>query len=87
MSSWFLVDIPQNSMVGQQKQQISGMQFDNFPTPSPFSCWKRRFKNLVTACSDFPSEAMVWIKEVEMVESLNELKSSRSIDGENFPNF
>ena len=39
-------------------------------------------------CSDFPSEAMLWIKEVEMVDSLEELKSSRSIQGyAHFPNF
>ena len=36
MSSLFPVDIPQNSMVGQQRQQISELQFDKFPTPSSF---------------------------------------------------
>ena len=41
----------------------------------------------MTACSVFPSVAMLWIKEVEMVESLEELKSSRSVCGKNFPNF
>ena len=30
MSSFILVEIPQNSMVGQQRQQISGLHFDNF---------------------------------------------------------
>ena len=35
----------------------------------------------------FPSEAVTWIKEEEMVDSLDELKSSRSIAGKNFPNF
>ena len=33
MSSLLLVDIPQNSMVGQQRQQISELQFDKFRTP------------------------------------------------------
>ena len=33
-----------------------------------------RFKNQVTTCFDFPSDAMLWIKEVEMVGSLDELK-------------
>ena len=41
----------------------------------------------MTACSDFPSDAILWIKEVEMVDSLDELKSSRSVSGKNFPNF
>ena len=30
---------------------------------------------------------MLWIKEVEMVDSMDELKSSRSVAGKNFPNF
>ena len=30
---------------------------------------------------------MLWINEVEMVDSLDELKSSRSVAGKNFPNF
>ena len=87
MSSSFPVDIPQNSMVGQQRQQIAELQFDKFPTPSTFLCWKIRFKRKVTNCSDFPSDAMLWIKEVEMVASLDEFKSSRLIAGKNFPKF
>ena len=70
-----------------QRQQISDLQFDKFPTRSAFLCWKIRFKNQVTTCSDFPSEAMLWIKEVEMVDSLDELTSSRSVAGKNFQNF
>ena len=30
---------------------------------------------------------MLWIKEVEMVDSLDELKTSRSVFGRDFPNF
>ena len=44
-------------------------------------CWNIRFKTQVSACSGFPSEAMLWIKEVEMVDSVDDLKSSRSIHG------
>ena len=76
INSLFPVDIPQNSMVGQQRQQISELQFDKFPTPPAFLCWKIRFKSQATICSDFPSEAMLWIKEVEMLGSSEELKSS-----------
>ena len=81
MRSFCLVDIPQSSMVGPQRQQISELQFDKFPY------WKIRFKKQVTTCSDFPSDAMLWIKEVEMVDSFEELKSSRSACGKDFPNF
>ena len=52
MSSSMPVEILQNSMVGQQRQQISELQFDKFPTPASFLCWKIRFKNQVTTCSD-----------------------------------
>ena len=44
-------------------------------------------RDILTTCFDFLSEAMLSIKEVEMVNSLDELKSSRSVDGKNFPNF
>ena len=30
---------------------------------------------------------MSWIKEVEMVDSVDEIKSSRSVAGKNLPNF
>ena len=30
---------------------------------------------------------MLWIKEVEMLDSMDELESSRSVCGKNFPNF
>ena len=79
MSSFFPAEIPQNSVAGQQRLQISELQFDTFPTPSTFSCWKIKLGAQVTTCSDFPSEAMLWIKEVEVVDSVDELKTSRSI--------
>ena len=41
----------------------------------------------MTTCSDFLSDAMLWIKEGEMVDSFDELKSSRSVCGKDFPNF
>ena len=86
MSSTMPVELPQNYMVGQQKQQISEFKFDKFTNPQ-FLMWKTRFKTQVTTCSDFPSDAMLWIKEVEMVDFLDELKSSRSVYGKDFPNF
>ena len=86
-SSTIRVELPQNYMVGQQRQQISELQFDKFLSPQSFMVWKTRFKTQVSDGSDFPSEAMLWIKEVEMVDSLDELKSSRSVSGKDFPFF
>ena len=60
----------------------------NSPHLQRFSCWEIRFKTLVSACSSSPSEAMVWIKEVEIVDSVDDLKSTRSIQrSTHFPNF
>ena len=87
MSSTIPVELPQNYMVGQQRQQLSEMQFDTRPDPQSFSVWKIRFKTQVTTSSDFPSDAMLWIKEVEMDDSVDEVKSSRSVHGKDFPNF
>ena len=63
---------PQNYMADQQRLQISELQLDKFPTPSTFSCWKIRFETQVSSCSGFPSEGMLWIKEVEMVDSVDD---------------
>ena len=75
------------SMVGQQRQQISELQFDKFPTPSSSLCWKIRFRNQVATCSDFLSKAMLWIKEVEIVDSLDELKMLAISCGQEIPEF
>ena len=42
-------------------------------------CWKISFETQVSACSSFPSEAMLWIKEVDLIDSVDDFKSSRSI--------
>ena len=83
-SSTMPVDLPQNYMV---RQQISELQFDKLPNPQSFPVWKIRFKNQVTTCYDFSLDAMLWIKEVEMVDSLEESNSSRSVAGKNCPDF
>ena len=72
MSSSIPVEIPQNSMGGQRRQQISELQFDKFPIPQSFYVGRQDSRNQVTTCSDFPPEAMLWIKEAEMVDSLDE---------------
>ena len=39
--------------------------FMSTPTPATFACWKIRFKTEVCTRSQFPTEALLWIKEVE----------------------
>ena len=80
-------DSSKNYGADQQRLQISDLHFDKFPTPATFACWKIRFKTEVCTCSQFPTEAMQWIKEVELVDSVDELISSSSTRGISMPNF
>ena len=72
-------DFSNNCGADQQRLQISDLHFDKFTTPATFACWKIRFKTEVCTCSQFPTEAMLWIKEVEMVDPVDDLKSSCSV--------
>ena len=65
-------DYSKNYGADQQRLQISDLHFDKFPTPATFACWKIRFKTEVCTCSQFLTEAMHWIKEVELVDSVDE---------------
>ena len=47
--------------------------------------WKIRFKIEVCIWSQFPTEAMQWIKEVDMVDSVDDLRSSSSVRGLRMP--
>ena len=76
-----------NYGAGQQRLQISYPHFDKFTTSATFACWKIRFKTEACICSQFPTEAVLWIKEVEMVESVDDLKSSCSVRGIRTPDF
>ena len=80
-------DYSKNYGADQQRLQISDLHFDKFPTPATFACWKKRFKTEVCTCSQFPTEAVQWIKEVELVDSVDELRSSSSTRGISMPDF
>ena len=80
-------DNSENCGADQQRLQISDLHFDKFPTPATFACWKIKFKTEICTCSQFPTEAMQWIKEVELVDSVDDLRSSSSLRGISMPNF
>ena len=46
-----------------------------------------RFKTEVCTCSQFPADAMHWIKEVEMVDSVDDFYSTCSVRGIRMPDF
>ena len=71
----------------QQRLQMSDLHFDKFTTPATFACWKMRFKTEVCICSQFLTEALLWIKEVLMVDSVDDVKSSCSVRGIRMPDF
>ena len=80
-------DSSKNYGADQQRLQISDLHFDKFPTPATFACWNIRFRTEVCTCTQFPTEAMQWIKQVEMVDSVDDLRSSSSIRGISMTNF
>ena len=80
-------DSSKNYGADQQRLQISDLHFYKFTTPETFACWKIRFKTEVCTCSLFPTEAMQWIKEVEMVDSVDGFKFSFSVRGIRMPDF
>ena len=80
-------DSLKNYGADQQRPQISHPHFVKFTTPATFACWKIRFNTEVCACSQFPTEAMLWTKEVELVDSVDDLKSSCSVTGIRMPDF
>ena len=80
-------DSSKNFGADEQRLQISDLHFDKFHTPATFVSWKIRFKTEVCTCSQLPTEAVLWIKEVEMVESVDDLRSSSSVRGIQMPNF
>ena len=77
-------DSSKNYGTDQQRLQISDLHFDKFTTPATFACCKIRFKTEVCTCSQFLTEAMHWM---EMVDSVDDLKSSCSVRGIQMPNF
>ena len=80
-------DSLKNYGADQQRLQISDFHFDKFPSSATFACWKIRFKTEVCTSSKFPTEAMHWIKEVEMVDSVDDLMYPSSIRGIQMTNF
>ena len=56
----------------QQRLQISDLHFDKFTTSTTSAYWKIRFKTEECICLQFATEAMLWIKEVELVDSVDD---------------
>ena len=67
---------PQYFVVGQPKKHFSELQFEQFPTPATFRVGRRVSTQKCVSGSNYPSESMRWITEVEMATSVDDLKRS-----------
>ena len=80
-------DSSKNYGADQQRLKISDLHFDKFPTPSNLCLLEDKVQDRGMYLFTFPTEAMQWIKEVELVDSVDDLKSSSSTRGISMPNF
>ena len=60
---------------------ISELHLGQFPDSMEFQCWKDNFKTALCANSTFPHIAMLWIKEIEIAKSMDDILTSPSITG------
>ena len=59
-------------MVEQPRIQVAEMHFDKFRNLPTFCLVENELQDRGMFCSNFPTEAMLWIKEVVMVDSVKE---------------
>ena len=76
----------QSSLVKEDFQRIMG-QTNNDCSQQHLFAGRSDSRLRYCTCSQFPAEAMQWIKEVELVDSVDELRSSSYTRGISMPNF
>ena len=82
-SLFFFFDISRIS----EMHEAEKLEFVIFPTPSNVAVWKMNFKSEVRSGASYPSEAIVWIDEMDAALSMDELKTSESVAGRFIPDF
>ena len=81
MNCVFPAEGPQNYIVNQQRLQISELHFWSFHHRFDVCMLEDQFQNPIKFLSQCSSEATLWIRQVEMVESVGDPEPSRSIQG------
>ena len=66
------------------RTQISELHVDKFRDTADSQCSKVNFKTEVCSNSGCPTIAKLWIKEVEIAESVDDHVTSQSIEGRDF---
>ena len=69
----------QNGVMDYPRYPISELHLGKFPDSLEFQSWKVNFKTEVCANSVLPQITMHWIKEFEIVKSIDDLMTSQSI--------
>ena len=78
---------PRNFLVEQPNHNVSELQFEKCLTSSTFLYWKTNFQTEARSVASHRSEAMPWKQEFEMANSVDDLTTSPSIFGHQYPNF
>ena len=76
-----------NSGTDQQRLQISDLHFDKFPTPSHVCLLEDKIQDRGMYLFTISYGSYALVMEVEMVDPMDDLKSSSSIRGIQMPNF
>ena len=77
----------QHGMMDFPRFPIAEMNFGKFPDSMEFHSWQVNVKTEVCTRTADPQTTIPWIMEVEEVKSIDELKTSRSIEGKEFLGF
>ena len=73
-------------MVRSHRGSIGHLQSEIFSTPTTFRYGKTNFQTEVCSGSSDPNEAMPWIKEIELANSVDDIERSQSITGRSYWN-
>ena len=73
-----------NGIVDCPRIPISELNLGNFPDSVEFQSWKVNFRTEVRPRTADPQFTMLWIKEVEIAKSIDELMTPRSIVAHDF---
>ena len=78
----------QNCIMETPRCTKSDLLFGKFPDLVDFQCWRVNIKTEVCLSTPFPQLTMSWINGEEMERSIDDLVTSRSIEGrKDFPDF
>ena len=76
-----------NGMADHPKASIAQLNLGKFPDPAEFQCWKTNFRVEFCLKTADLQVTMLWIKEVEIAKSIDELETFAIDYGKDCPDF